>query len=134
MGRGRLSNLPITFSTVSPHPTIISNTILSNHNQTNRVCPQPRPTATHGTDAEPISLSGGQAFQQDVRTSGRGGGGFPVFLHRRVALGDLHFIEFCPSHPGDMQHDCATLGSGFRPKLVCGRQGSTVEEAGRSIL
>lgn len=66
-----------------------------------------------GADAEPIGLGGDQAFQQDVGTGGRGDGEFPVFLHRRVAL-------------GDMQHTLATLGSKFRPKLVCGRQGAAV--------
>ncbi len=78
MGRGQLSSPPVTFSTVSPHPTMISNNTPSNHNQTNRVGPQPRPTATHGTDAEPISLGGGQAFEQNVGAGGRGGGGFPA--------------------------------------------------------
>jgi hypothetical protein len=99
----------------------------SYHNQTNRVGPQPRPAATHGTDAEPIGLGGVQAFQQNMGTGGRGGGGFPVFFQRRVALGDLHFIKFCPCHPGDMQHTLATFGSEFRPKLVRGRQGSSVD-------
>ena len=42
-----------------PTASTLSNNTPSNHNQTNRVGPQPRPAAADGAGAEPIGLGGG---------------------------------------------------------------------------